>query len=302
MTKQIHLIGGPTASGKTALALALARQAPSVIINADAMQVYRSVPILTAQPTEEEMAQASHKLFAFLDPSEKCSAGKWLEQAQKIIQEALAADKTPIVVGGTGLYFHVLLNGIANVPDIPDEVRQEIAALYDEIGHDAFREKLHTLDPESAARIEANDRQRLIRAYEVVAHTGRTLGEWQTAPSTPPLPSSLRRQGSPLVTEGEEIDITPHLILPDRSDLYARCDSRFLQMMECGALEEVRDLLALNLSPDLPAMKILGIPHLAAHLRGEIPLDLAIAKAQQATRNYAKRQMTWFRNRWKKMG
>ncbi|MDD2326224.1 MAG: tRNA (adenosine(37)-N6)-dimethylallyltransferase MiaA [Alphaproteobacteria bacterium] len=305
----LHLIGGPTASGKTARALELAQREGGVIINADAMQVYAGLPLLTAQPTPEEKAAAPHKLFEIFQPLEKSSAGRWLGLARAEIAAAVKEGQTPIVVGGTGMYFESLLGGLADIPPIPDGVRQAALALYEAEGHDAFRALLAKLDAVSAARIAPNDRQRLIRAYEVAAHTGKPLGVWQD-------------EGRAHAID-KDFTVRRHLLMPDRAALYASCDARFLRMVEHGALEEVRGLLAMSqhggeeappqalpprgeglgrgAGPDLsqfPAFKILGVPELAAHLRGELSLDEAIARAQQATRNYAKRQMTWFRHRW----
>lgn len=279
----LHLIGGPTASGKTALALHLAREENGTIINADAMQIYAGLPLLTAQPTQAEKEEIPHELFEILDPSEKSSAGRWLALAQVVLDRAVQAGRTPIIVGGTGLYFRALLGGLAEIPPVPEHVRNATAALYDEKGHDAFRAALTKIDPESAAKIKPNDRQRLIRAFEVASHTGQTLGAWQ-------------KQGQESGIIEQAFTIKRHLLLPERAALYAACDARFLNMVKKGALNEVRALMALNLSPDLPAMKILGVRELAAHLRGEMLLEEAITKAQQFTRNYAKRQLTWFRN------
>ncbi len=285
MNRLLHLIGGPTASGKTALALELARRENGVIINADAMQVYAGLPLLTAQPTAQEKREIPHELFEVFDPSEKSSAGQWLALAQRAIEKTREAGKTPIVVGGTGLYFRALLGGLADIPAIPEVVRAETIALYEKLGEAAFRKKLAALDAESASKIKPNDRQRLIRAYEVAWHTGKSLGEWQ-------------KEGIRHSAFGIRGEIKKHLLLPERKALYAACDARFLGMMEKGALEEVRALLARNLDSSLPAMKILGVPELAAHLRGELSLKEAVALAQQHTRNYAKRQVTWFRNQW----
>ena len=311
----VHLIGGPTASGKTAQALELAQREGGVIINADAMQVYAGLPLLTAQPTPEEKATAPHKLFEIVQPLEHSSVGRWLELARAEIAKAAAAGQTPIVVGGTGMYFDALLGGLADIPPVPDAVRHAALALYESEGHDTFRALLAKLDAVSAARIAPNDRQRLIRAYEVAAHTGKPLGVWQD-------------EGRAHSIE-KDFTVHRHLLMPDRAALYAACDARFLRMVEHGALEEVRGLLvqssfpchsgeeeplqalpprgeglgrgAVGEGPDpsqFPAFKILGVPELAAHLRGELSLDEAISRAQQATRNYAKRQMTWFRHRW----
>lgn len=281
----LHLVGGPTASGKTALALKLAHEMNGAIINADAMQLYAGLPILTAQPTAEEKASAPHFLFEIFDADQRGSAGKWLALATAAIEGVAAQGLTPIVVGGTGLYFRALLGGLADIPPIPEEVHQSTVALYDTLGHDDFRQRLAECGRESAARIAPNDRQRLIRAFEVASHTGKTLGDWQKAGEQTSIEAHFTLQR--------------HLLLPERTALYAACDARFEMMMKAGALEEVRALLLRKLDPDLPSMKILGVPELAAHLRGEMPLKDAIAKAQQVTRNYAKRQVTWFRNQWK---
>ena len=280
----LYMIGGPTASGKTAAALELAARVDGIIINTDAMQVYAGLPLLTAQPSAQEKQQAPHKLFEVFCPAERSSAGRWAALARAAILETVAVGKTPILVGGTGLYFSALMGGLAEIPSIPDEVRLRATSLYIELGHDAFCAALAKVDPESAMRIKANDRQRLIRAYEVAVHTGKPLSQWQ-------------KEG-----EAESIEkdfmIERRALMPDRDKLYAACDARFLKMIEGGALEEVRALLALGLDPDLPSMKILGVPELASHLRGDCSLDEAIAKAQQFTRNYAKRQTTWFKNQW----
>lgn len=281
----LHLIGGPTASGKTALALEMACVQGGVIINADAMQVYAGLPLLTAQPTASEKAQCPHRLFEIFDPAIRSSAGRWAALARAEIVRVADEGAVPFVVGGTGLYFAALLGGLADIPPIPDEVRQEVIGLYESQGHETFRRLLAQRDADSAARIKPNDRQRLIRAYEVVLHTGRTLSQWQEEGKV----SSLE----------ETYTIHRHLLMPEREALYTACDARFLRMMEQGALEEVRALRTRDLDPDLPSMKILGVPELMAHLRGELSLDEATAKAQQSTRNYAKRQMTWFRNQWK---
>lgn len=280
----IYLIGGPTASGKTAAALALAAKHDSVIINADAMQVYSGLPLLTAQPSPEEKLQAPHKLFEIFDPAEKSSAGRWMRLARVEIKSALVNGNRPIIVGGTGMYFAALLGKLADIPEIPAAVRVKATEMYDGSGHKSFRAMLAVKDPDSAEQIEQNDRQRLIRAYEVVAHTDKTIGQWQ-------------KEGEASSIE-KECTVYKTLIMPERAELYARCDARFLQMIEAGALEEVRTLVDSGLAPNLPAMKILGVPELAAHLRGECSLDDAIAKAQRVTRNFAKRQMTWFRNQW----
>lgn len=287
---KIILIGGPTASGKSALAMELARKEHGTIINADAMQIYSGLPILTAQPGASEQKEISHELYGVTDSSQRSSAGKWLALATAAIDKAVAAERTPILVGGTGLYFKALSGGLADIPPIPEVMRERAQKLYDEIGEEDFRDELAKFDPESAARLVKNDRQRLVRAYEVAAHTGKPIGEWQ-------------KRGAGLGSrylekKSQMLNVEHHLLMPPREELYAACNKRFLQMVERGAIEEVRALLARTLDPGLPAMKILGVREIAAYLQGEISLDTAIARAQQATRNYAKRQMTWFRNQW----
>jgi tRNA dimethylallyltransferase len=282
MQEPLILIGGPTASGKSALALRLAHERKGNIINADAMQVYKGLPLLTAQPSPLDKAHAPHLLYEVTDPAQASSAGKWLMQAREAIAQTRAEGRTPILVGGTGLYFEALLGGLADIPAIPGDVRATALKLYDELGEEKFRDALAERDPKAAARIARNDRQRLIRAYEVATHTGRTLSDWHTASSA----------------AEELVSVERHLLLPPREELYAACDKRFLTMIQQGAIEEVKELLSRHLPETLPSMKILGVREIAAYLRGEATLADSVAKAQQMTRNYAKRQMTWFRNKW----
>jgi len=297
---KIILVAGPTASGKSALALEIARRENGTIINADAMQIYADLPILTNQPSPAEQKEIPHELFAICDPAERSSAGKWRALAVAAIEKTLASGRVPILVGGTGLYFKALFGGLADIPDVPDEVRLKAQQLYDESGEEKFRRELTKRDPESAARIARNDRQRLIRAYEVVAHTGKTLGEWQKkgleaggwGSGNDEMIFFLAPSLQPLAPES-------HLLLPDRDKLYATCDARFARMITQGAVEEVQAFLRRGLDPALPAMKIIGVREIAAYLKKEATLEEAIARAQQATRNYAKRQVTWFRNQWK---
>jgi tRNA dimethylallyltransferase len=272
--KRIVLVGGPTASGKSGLALAAAEEFGGTVINADSMQVYRDLRILTARPGPEEEARAPHRLYGVLDGGELCSAARWREMALAEIDAA----SVPILVGGTGLYLRALTRGLAAVPEIPIEVRTASRALHKAIGGEAFREKLAALDPEAAARLHAGDTQRLVRAYEVVLATGKPLGAWQ------------RRQGA-AAPPGR---ILPFVLLPPRAPLYEACDRRFEAMIEAGAVEEARRLLDRRLDPALPVMKALGVPELAQYLRGERTLPEAVRLAQAATRQYAKRQTTWF--------
>jgi tRNA dimethylallyltransferase len=276
----VLIVAGPTASGKSELALAIAEAFNGTIINADSMQVYRDLRVLTARPGPDAEARVPHRLYGVIDAAEACSAGRWRGLALAEIAAAHAAGRLPLLVGGTGLYLHALLHGLAPVPAIPDAVREEARALHAALGGEAFRVRLAALDAEAAARLAPGDTQRLVRAYEVAAATGRTLGDWQRAPSG----------------EGG-IEARAVLLLPPRAALYAACDVRFAAMMEAGAVEEVRALLARHLSPELPAMKAVGVREIAALVEGRATRAEAIAAAQQSTRRYAKRQMTWIRHR-----
>jgi len=274
----ILLVAGPTASGKSALALALAEEFRGTIINADSMQVYRDLRILTARPSEEDMARAPHRLYGVLDASETCSAARWARMAEVEIAAAFTEGRLPILVGGTGLYLRALLQGLAPLPEIPEAVRRSARALHRELGGEAFHAFLRERDPESAARLNPRDRQRLVRAFEVVAATGRPLGDWQRMDKQKP--------GRPALAL---------LLMPPRDQLGTSIDRRFRDMVAAGALEEVRALLARNLPPEVPVIRAVGVPELARHLFGELSLESAILAGQQASRRYAKRQMTWFR-------
>jgi tRNA dimethylallyltransferase len=274
------IVAGPTASGKSALALVLAEAFAGTIINADSMQVYRDLHVLTARPRPEEEARAPHRLYGVIDAAEPCSAGRWRAMALTEIEAARAAGRVPILAGGTGLYLHALVHGIAAMPAIPAAVRAAAQALHAALGGAAFRARLAELDPGAAARLAAGDTQRLIRAYEVAAATGRPLGEWQRA--APPAAAP---------------NIACVVLLPPRALLYAACDARFGAMMEQGAVDEARALLGRGLAADLPAMKAVGVRELAALIAGTTTREAAIAAAQQSTRRYAKRQYTWLRHR-----
>ncbi len=275
---RIIIVAGPTASGKSALALALAERLDGVLINADAMQVYRDLRILTARPSAAEEALAPHRLYGVLDGTERCSAARWRALANDEIAAAKERGRRAIIVGGTGLYLRVLMHGIAPIPDVPPRIRQAAAALYDDIGGPVFQRRLAAVDP-AAARLAPGDRQRLIRALEVHQATGRSLTEWQRAQ-----PSA---SGSPCVV---------FTLLPPRQELYQTCDTRFVTMVEQGALEEVETLAKLDLAPTLPIMKAVGVRELQGCLRGDWSEAEAIRRGQQATRRYAKRQYTWFRH------
>jgi tRNA dimethylallyltransferase len=273
---KVALIAGPTASGKSALALRLADFLPATLINMDASQVYRDLRVLSARPSQAEEAAAPHQLFGYLDGTESCSAARWAADAKAAIAESAAAGRLPILVGGTGLYLRTLLDGIAPVPEIDPQIRADIRAL---AVRDAYA-ALSREDPAAAARLSPNDTTRVARALEVVRSTGRPLADWQK---------------DKLGGIGNQIDLMPMILLPPRDWLYARCDARFVQMMDAG-LDEVAALLARGLDPDLPVMRAIGVPELADHLAGRLSRDAALAAAQMATRNYAKRQFTWFRN------
>lgn len=271
----VALIAGPTASGKSALALTLAEATGGAVINADSAQIYRHLPILSAAPSTEDRGRAEHLLYGVLDGAEPGSAADWADMAKREISRLHGEGRLPILVGGTGLYLRTLLDGIAPVPAIDPDIRAEVRAA-------SVAENLAALaplDPVAAATINPGDTTRIARALEVVWSTGKTLGEWQE-----------QREGG----IGDDVDLQALVLLPPRPWLYERCDRRFAQMVAQGALSEVEKLLARNLDPDLPVMRAIGVPELGAHLRGELTLEQAIADGQQATRRYAKRQYTWF--------
>ena len=276
----IQLIAGPTASGKSRLALETAERTGAVILNADSQQLYADLRILSARPTAEDEARAEHRLYGNADAADAWSVGRWSRAVMPVLAELAAEGRPALLVGGTGLYFNALTRGLADIPDIPDSVRDEIGALYDSAGEGSVRRRLVEADPESEAAIAPGDRQRLIRALAVLTVTERPLSVW-------------RADTRPLLTEGSWEAV---VVEPPRDRLYAACDARVAAMVEEGALDEVRTLVARRLDPTLPAMKAVGVRDFAAHLRGEVSLGEAITAVQQATRNYAKRQLTWFRN------
>jgi len=278
---KITIIAGPTASGKSSVALSLAQKTGGVIINADSQQMYADLRVLTARPSVADEALAPHKLYGALRAHEACSAGLWLNMAKMEIDWALGQGRQAIVVGGTGLYIKALMQGIAEIPDIDPAVRAQAMNDFEAMGKEAFAARLREIDPAFFERLKVQDRQRLVRAYEVWLGSGKTLSWWQGRAVTPPY--------APEHFECFQV-------APERATLYRNCDARFEQMLESGALEEVRALMELTLSPSLPIVKTLGVKELSAYLRGDITLEAAKASAQQATRNYAKRQLTWLRN------
>lgn len=255
--------------------MTLAERTGAVIVNADSAQVYRDLPVLSAAPSEEDRERAEHRLFGVLDASRSCSAAEWAEMAKREIADIHAGNRLPILVGGTGLYLRTLLEGIAPVPPIDPDVRRHVRSAAVEQN----RLALKRLDPEAAARLNSSDTTRIARALEVVRSTGRTLKAWHA-----------EREGG----IAGAIELRALILLPPREWLYSRCDERFVAMFEGGAFVEVERLLARGLDPRLPAMRAIGVREIAACLRGDLSRERAIASGQQATRNYAKRQYTWF--------
>jgi len=271
----VALIAGPTASGKSAIALALAERTGGVVINADASQVYADLSVLSARPSAEEMARAPHRLFGAIDGAQACSAAHWAMLAKAEIAQAHEQGKLPILAGGTGMYIRTLLDGIAPIPEIDPDIRAEVRAMPVAEAHAA----LVRVDEASAARLAPADSARIARALEVIRSTGHSILWWRQ-----------QKEGG----IGDAINLRPLVLLPPREWLYRRCDARFEAMLETGAIEEVEALLARHLSPDLPVMRAIGVPEIAAWISGEIDRATMIERAQTATRQYAKRQYTWF--------
>jgi len=282
METRAVLIAGPTASGKSALAIALAQRRHGVVINADSMQLYEDLAILTARPSEDEQRGVPHRLFGVRDAARACSAADWAAMAATEIENAWRADRLPVVVGGTGLYFRALLEGLSDIPDIPREIRERTRRELLEAGAPALHRKLTEVDPGMAARLEPGDGQRIARALEVIRATGRSLSDYQAA----------RRPGGLAAAEGAGRVVKAVLDLP-RATLARRAERRFYRMLEAGALEEVRRLASRGLDPELPAMKALGAPALMRYLRGESSREQALDEAVRQTRRYIKRQQTW---------
>ncbi|WP_375396208.1 tRNA (adenosine(37)-N6)-dimethylallyltransferase MiaA [uncultured Sphingomonas sp.] len=275
---RVALIAGPTASGKSALAMAIARRHDGVVVNADSAQVYRDLRILSARPSPDDEAAVPHRLFGHIDGADICSAARWAGDARVAIAEAHAAGQLPVLVGGTGLYLRTLLDGIAPVPEVAPAIRAEVRALPVSVAH----ARLAVADPAAAMHLAPADTMRVARALEVKLSSGRTLAEWQA-----------RRVGG----IGETVTLLPMILLPDRDWLFARCDARLAAMVADGGVDEVRALLARRDVPaDAPVRMAIGMREIAAMLAGEISEAAALAQARLATRRYAKRQYTWFRN------
>jgi tRNA dimethylallyltransferase len=275
------LMAGPTASGKSALAMELAEKIGGIIVNADSMQVYRDLRVLTARPGAEEEARVPHRLYGHIDAAMNYSAGHFVMDAVRLLEELRAKGRAPIFVGGTGLYFKALVTGLSAVPPIPQTIREAVRARLERDGVEALHAELARCDPASATRLKPRDRTRVARALEVVEATGRSIIDWHSEGQPPPLPGG---QFSAL------------FLAPERETLYARIDARFDAMLKSGALEEVERLAARHLDPLLPAMKAHGVQPLIRHLRGEITLAEAAEIGRADTRRYAKRQFTWFRH------
>jgi tRNA dimethylallyltransferase len=275
------LIAGPTASGKSALALSIAERLGGTIVNADSMQVYRDLRIITARPSPEEEARAPHRLYGEVDAAINYSAGQWLRDVAEVLRELKSQRRIAVLVGGTGLYFKALTAGLAAVPPIPSEIRESVRARVREKGAPALHAELMMLDPPTARRITVNDRSRISRAMEVVLATGRSLSDWH-------------REGlPPLIDADSAVKI---FVTCERKELVRRIEARFAAMLDAGALDEVRGLVARKLDPLLPVMKAHGVPWFIRHLNGQISVEEMAAGAIMDTRRYAKRQVTWFRN------
>lgn len=285
------LITGPTASGKSALALKLAKESGGVVINADSMQVYDTLRVVTARPSDEDMGDVPHYLYGHVPASKTYSTGDWLREVTALLATLKAESRLPVIIGGTGLYFKALTGGLSEMPAIPDAIRNELREREKREGAEALHRELALRDPVVAEKLNPQDGQRIVRALEVLKATGESIAQWQA------------RTG-PMIVDPERA--RKIVVLPERSLLHDRINRRFALMMEQGAVEEVEALLAQNLTPDMPAMKAIGVSQIAAMLSGDMSFDDAIEKASAATRQYAKRQMTWFRNQmdesWERLG
>ncbi|HTR87074.1 MAG TPA: tRNA (adenosine(37)-N6)-dimethylallyltransferase MiaA [Reyranella sp.] len=279
MAAPVLVVTGPTASGKSALALELARRRRGVVVNADAMQTYDAFPILTAQPTPEERASVPHRLYGVLPLSDALSAARWRSLAEAEIARCGAEGRVPILCGGSGLYLRTLMKGISAMPDVPPELRDKANGEWEKMGADAFRARLAERDPVIVERLKPGDRQRHVRAWEVLEATGRPLSAWQEGAATP--------------TAGRFVTL---LLAPDRAWLRARIETRFDVMLEQGVRAEARAVFDTKPDPRWPGLKAHGAPELFAHFRGELSLDDVRRIAIDHTRQYAKRQMTWFRH------
>ncbi|WP_316860084.1 tRNA (adenosine(37)-N6)-dimethylallyltransferase MiaA [uncultured Cohaesibacter sp.] len=278
------LIAGPTASGKSSLAIRLAELVDGVIINADSMQIYDHLSILSARPKPEDMGTIDHRLYGYVDPSERYSVGRWLDDAVEAIRDVRAKGQCPVLVGGTGLYFKALLEGLNSVPDVPLEIRAYWMAEQQRLGSpEAMHAVLAERDPDIAAQLKPADGQRILRALEILDATGKSLLEWQK--------SNDMRHDPAIVADAMRL-----VLCPPREDVYRRIEDRFDHMVALGGIEEAVHMNDLGLDPDLPAMKAIGVALLWEHAKGELSYEEAIELCKRDTRRYAKRQMTWIRN------
>ncbi len=275
------LITGPTASGKSALAVALAKRHGGVVINADSMQVYDTLRVLTARPSIDEMEEIPHLLYGHVPAATPYSTGEWLRDVMRLLQDLKAQRRLPVLVGGTGLYFKALTGGLSDMPVIPVELRESLRARLAEDGPEVLHAELAALDPETAGRLQVRDGQRILRALETHIHTGRSISHFQEA------------RGPVIVDPARAKKI---VVLPDRAVLHDRINRRFGIMLETSAIEEVQALMALDPAPDLPVMKAIGVNEIAEMLAGRMSRAMVVERGSALTRQYAKRQMTWFRN------
>lgn len=277
----VIVIGGPTASGKSATALALARHFDGEIVNADSMQIYEDLPVITARPGPEELATAPHHLYGVLGMQDRCSAGQWRDLVQEAIRDIRGRNRLPIVVGGTGLYLRALTTGLHEMPDVPEEVRARLNLRLEKEGAPALHAELSSVDPDTAIGLNPSDGQRIVRALEIFIHTGRGLRSWQTG----------RIQDAP-----SDMRFFALSILPPREDLYDSANERFDRMLDNGAIEEVAALLARAPAEDFPLLKAVGVPPIRAYIGEEIDRERMTELGKRDTRRYAKRQLTWFRH------
>lgn len=277
----IFILSGPTASGKSALALEVAPKLNAVIINCDSKQVYKEIPIITAQPSIEEKAQIEHMLYGTVSAAQNCSVADWLQMAKDAICDVWARGKTPLLVGGSGMYIKMLAEGISQVPEINDEIRTYVRGLCKEKGPSYIHEILKHEDPQIAEKLKEGDVQRVSRAYEVLKQTGKSLLFWQQQKPEAVFPDA---------------EFKTFFLSPPREKVYENCNIRFLKMLENGVMDEIKALDKMSLSPELPAMRAHGVPELLAYLHGNMTLEDAITQSQTNTRHYIKRQFTWFRN------
>lgn len=281
MNNDAILITGPTASGKSALALAFAKRHAGVVINADSMQVYDTLRVVTARPSVEEMDGVPHELYGHVPAGRSYSTGDWLREVEMLLVRLRSEGRLPVIVGGTGLYFKALTGGLSDMPAVPDALRAELRQRLEREGALALHEELAQVDALMAGRLNPGDGQRIVRALEVIRATGRSIADFQ------------KQSGPVLVDPNHALTL---VVLPDRKVLHDRINRRFEAMMDEGAIEEVEAILALRLPPEMPAMKAIGVSQITEMLAGRISREDATERASAATRQYAKRQMTWFRN------